>query len=321
MKTTASLPRAEIDNLPIGEAPFDSETDADVVLRTSDNILLFTQKSFLVYASPFFCQLFSGPPQEIHKGCTVCTVAEDQTTIRAILLLCAPIDVKADAILPALYNLKLHDALEKYGMGRPRKRLVSLFHTNAQQSLKAEPLRAFAIARFFKEDFGGVAKEAASQMLKYPLASWPDIPELKLITGREYQALMNYFLKCVDKATSVLSAWIDRGNGKSNQCSLECSSNVRSSTRCDLLERTEKPYRMLHILDSMKGEFVKDTRILLCKAPGADIEPELRYFLYEASGGACNGKQELKSPTVSYMAMEVAERVKAAISKVELVLD
>ncbi|KAK0192711.1 hypothetical protein F5146DRAFT_1136533 [Armillaria mellea] len=175
----------------VASAPFDSVEDADVVLRSSDNVEFFVFKAFLCYASSFFKNLFSdGNPDEIKDGLPVAPVVERAKIFRILLLFCYPGE------LPPLENLlevtELYDAVSKYCMDDVGKRMQkSLLKSTL---ILQEPVHLFAISVHY--GWRDVCEAAAKNTLFHPASDHPSIDELRLITGLDYRRLLDYHKRC-----------------------------------------------------------------------------------------------------------------------------
>ncbi|KAK0480637.1 hypothetical protein IW261DRAFT_1563320 [Armillaria novae-zelandiae] len=192
----------------VASAPFDSVEDADVILRSSDNVEFFVFKAFLCYASSFFNNLFSdGNPDEMKDGLPVAPVAERAKIFRILLLFCYPGEPPPPESL--LEVTELYDAVSKYGMDDVRKRMQkSLLRSSL---ILQEPVRLFAIS--VRHGWREVCEAAAKSTLFHPASDHPSIDELRLITGLDYQRLLDYHKRCGAAAeATVLHTFYSRRN-------------------------------------------------------------------------------------------------------------
>ena len=204
-------------------APFD-HSQADIILRSSDNIDFRVFKLFLSLASPFFETLFNIPQpadenadQEVKDGLAVIPVTEDSKTLDALLRFCYPCTLADDPDLEALKDaVDVLEAARKYSLDviekKARKAIVH------PKILEAESLRCFVIAHR-----GRLREEtllAARYTLTQPLIpSW--FQEIELLSATELLSLLTYHKKCGDAvyALSLDLLWIKIHYGTSQACS------------------------------------------------------------------------------------------------------
>ena len=204
-------------------APFD-HSQADIILRSSDNIDFRVFKLFLSLASPFFETLFNIPQpahenadQEVKDGLAVIPVTEDSKTLDALLRFCYPCTLADDPDLEALKDaVDVLEAARKYSLDviekKARKAIVH------PKILEAESLRCFVIAHR-----GRLREEtllAARYTLTQPLIpSW--FQEIELLTAADLLSLLTYHKKCGDAvyALSLDLLWIKIHYGTSQACS------------------------------------------------------------------------------------------------------
>jgi len=193
-------------------APFDNP-DADVILRSADNVDFRAFKSFLSYASPFFKGMFALPQvlegdnsNEIRDGLPVVRVMEGGQTLERLLMLCYPVD---SPCLDALGDVQtLLGAAMKYNVERAeknaRKWLIS------SKFVESEPLRVFGIAcRYGLEE---EARKAATSIIGRQIVNEGVENDLDHITGTQLFRLLQYQKKCVEALKNVFTnfSWIER---------------------------------------------------------------------------------------------------------------
>jgi hypothetical protein len=181
-------------------APFD-DPDADIILRSSDNVDFRIFKQFLTYASPVFRAMFSLPQvsqgdnsNEMKYGLPIIQVSEKRNTLERLLLMCYP----DNEMLPDIEKLEdVHALLQaaiKYNMGRVekgvRRRLI------APCFLNTASVRVFAIACQYQLE--EEARVAARSTVGKPMIGRPLAKELDLVTGRQICELLHYHEKCID---------------------------------------------------------------------------------------------------------------------------
>ncbi|KAJ7140786.1 hypothetical protein C8R44DRAFT_237366 [Mycena epipterygia] len=193
------------------QAPFDA-AEADVILRTSDEVDFRVFKIVLSLASPYFKDMF-GLPQILDSSQLDDPVhtAEDSTVIDKLLRFCYPC---ADPIIETLDELHtVIAAMMKYEMHEVVKRARQRLRSFA----KSDPVAVFAIScRWGWED---LAKTAARASLALPLRKFDkksSVKELKDLTGEQHQALLHYHLQCSVAATNVISdmEWMNNESSK-----------------------------------------------------------------------------------------------------------
>ncbi|KAK0458812.1 uncharacterized protein EV420DRAFT_1540683 [Desarmillaria tabescens] len=183
----------------IASTPFDVVEDADVILRSSDNVEFFVLKAFLSFASSFFKHMFSdGNPDEIKNGLPVAPVVETAKIIRKLLLFCYPGE-------PPLFEdvqevTELHEAVSKYCMDSVEKRIQKSLLKSPL--ILQEPVRLFAISVHY--GWREVCEAAAKNTLFHPASDHPSIKELRLITGLDYRRLLDYHKRCSAAAETTV---------------------------------------------------------------------------------------------------------------------
>lgn len=144
-------------------APFDRD-DADLILRSSDNIDFHVHRVILTLASPVFEGMFSIPqPPDMGSGRPVVDVSEDGEALDVLLRVCYPepdpelrsLDLIRRVLGAAMkYEMKAANVLAKSAIFKPRH-------------LKSRPLQIFAIAcRLGLEAEASLAAHSAVDMGK-----------------------------------------------------------------------------------------------------------------------------------------------------------
>lgn len=200
--------------------PFD-DPDADVILRTSDNIDFHVYKVILSYASQFFKTMFTLPSPSGRASDTgdtksgaektaqtqnssdtlgtqppVIDVQEKSDVIRLILECCYPID------RPPLHDVQLAsqvlEACEKYEFESVERYVRPIFKTFAVE----EPLRLYALScrNSWKED-----AELAAKMLLKQQFPFVYVRELSVLSADMYHRLIEYHRACGAAAASAIS--------------------------------------------------------------------------------------------------------------------
>ncbi len=153
-----------------------SDTTADVILISCDNIRLYAHKFILSLASPFFKDMFALAQAPTDEILPTVPMAEDGETIGHILRFCYPVKDPSFEEISALHRVIVVMA-RKY----LTEDLVIRARTELRKFFNAEPLRVFAIAYAmgWKEE----ATTAANMVIERPSSAKDDndIPELNLL--------------------------------------------------------------------------------------------------------------------------------------------
>jgi hypothetical protein len=195
-------------------APFD-HADADIILRSSDQVDFRAFKLLLSLSSPFFADIFTLPQPAAsspyadqcvsfdpltlrHRTIPVIQMAEDAQTLSLLLGLCLPPSVYAHPALVSLDLLhSLADAAAKFEMQgvqtHLKARLVS------PPFIDAQPLRVFAIA--YRYAWDDEARTAARFTLRHSL-DVPFVNELQFISAATFYKLREYHRVCGEVASS-----------------------------------------------------------------------------------------------------------------------
>ncbi|KIJ65528.1 hypothetical protein HYDPIDRAFT_27529 [Hydnomerulius pinastri MD-312] len=193
------------------DAPF-NRPNADVILRTADNVDFLFYKLLLSLASPFFANMFALPQPEpldnaadqTKYGLAVIPISETSNVIRKLLSFCSPV---YDTDVPALENLDIVmavlDAADKYDMKRVGKFVVKMI--TAPQFLEQEPMRVFAIACRYRAE--AETNIAARYMLRFAVWEPAYVAELDFISGSDYQRLVKYHASCGQAMTQLVRLW------------------------------------------------------------------------------------------------------------------
>ena len=176
--------------------PFDHD-DADIILRSSDQVDFHVHKIILSLSSPFFKSMFSlpqpneGVPEKHHP--IVVDMSEDRTTIEALLTFIYPAVVSDPPEFDSLD--KIMDAFvaaKKYDMAIASERLKQQF---AQSKFaKDDPVIAFCAAHSRK--LRDAARIAAMASLKYPMNLDKVAEKLQHIDGVAFYQLYKFHRAC-----------------------------------------------------------------------------------------------------------------------------
>jgi hypothetical protein len=148
----------------IASFPFDSSSDGDVLLRSSDGVQFRVHRIILATSSPFFKDMFSLPQEPTMDGLEALSTVpftENADTLDALLRAIYPVD-EPDLKLVQDIEHVMETAI-KYdvtkGISIMKKKLISCANK--------EPIRVFMIA--CRNRLGDVAKAAAEASLRRPI--------------------------------------------------------------------------------------------------------------------------------------------------------
>ncbi|CCL99814.1 uncharacterized protein FIBRA_01838 [Fibroporia radiculosa] len=168
--------------------PFDRD-DADVVLRSSDDVDFHVHKVILCLSSPFFDDMFGMPQpslseEDVHPDSRkpLVAVSEGSKTLRPLLLLCYPV---ADPPMTALSDVG--DLLEtsiKYEMAEFSNRMEQ----KLRDFIPEEPIGVYAIA--CRLDLEDTARAAAHASLRTVEIAYH--PELDKISAGAFYRLLEF---------------------------------------------------------------------------------------------------------------------------------
>jgi len=222
-KSIRSLPAIEIKLTTYGP-PFD-DADADVILRSSDDIHFYVYKAILAKASPFFRDILTmGQPKKDYVvdkrasripggvDAAVISVSHTSRTLAHLLTLCYPLDNPVFSTLAEM--LVVLEAAKKYDMERAYNVASRSFAQAVQQI--AHPAKAFNLACKYR--LANEARVAARSCLKNPMSLDDLDQELQYMDGPALHQLWRYHRKCSDAAGSLASGddytWITRKDGQ-----------------------------------------------------------------------------------------------------------
>ncbi|KZT67857.1 hypothetical protein DAEQUDRAFT_728629 [Daedalea quercina L-15889] len=190
--------------------PFEDNTRADTIIRSSDNIIFHVDCRLLAFASPVFSQVLCSPPKmsasnssETSQGITspngdvVHHFPEDGKTLSRLLQLSYPMsdpqlfdssgppgaDILKDAI--SLYN-----AARKYEVARA----IAFAKRACIDAAKASPVQLYLLAVQYHWD--EVAKDAALRAVYETSDRY--FPEMEYASAAAYRRLLVYRRKCRD---------------------------------------------------------------------------------------------------------------------------
>lgn len=166
MSTSSDL--SQNSGLKVADPPF-NDKEADVIIRTSDDVLFYMSKSLLSFASPHFANMFTLPPTTAAStlpsdhidGTPVVSVTEHSGTMSHFLSFCHPA-VPIPSLETPFEVLELYTAGDKY--------LVDSVKVFARKELgrliEDQPVGAYLVA--FHMGWKQEATGAAQESLKIP---------------------------------------------------------------------------------------------------------------------------------------------------------
>ncbi|KAG6381732.1 hypothetical protein JVT61DRAFT_336 [Boletus reticuloceps] len=234
-------------------APFD-HGKADIILRSSDNIDFRVFKLFLSLASSSLETLLHIPEsteasndREIKDGLVVIRMQANSKTLDTLLRFCYPCTLAEDPKLKVVEDLvDVLEASRKYSLDTIERKVHRALSNH--ETLKAEPLRCFAIARR-----GRAHKEtllAAKYTLTQPLIpSW--FQGIGLITATDLLALLTYHQKCGDTVYALKNdlSWIESHHRSSKACAWFSSEN-RPNPRSSETSKGKKGKKVVYSSES-----------------------------------------------------------------------
>ncbi|KAF9240600.1 hypothetical protein BU15DRAFT_73831 [Melanogaster broomeanus] len=238
--------------------PFDN-VDADVVLRSSDNVDFRVFKIILSLASLVFKDMFTLPQPDSQPPTSpsVIPVSESSAILAALLSLCYP------GTTPTFNSFKearaVADAAVKYDMSPVMQHLKDLI---ASCYVESSPLPLYALC--CRLGWKELAERAARQTLKIKDLGRPSlyIEEMEEMTAGSYHRLLAFHFACGEAAAGVGKSdkWIPT-NFQHGCC--KCGSYVIShipvqhyltETSCELLLRPD-PSTLLNTGSAFKNAF------------------------------------------------------------------
>jgi len=215
---TPTNPETQSPAIRNANAPFDA-ADADVILRSSDNVDFRTFKILLCLASPVFKSMFSlpqkqdeeGGKEEMLGGLPVVSMSEDSIAVERLLLCCHPISTGVDVVGDKIEDIVIAlEVAHKYDMEGAKRRAQAVLV--ASRFLDTEPIRIYAIAcRFRLRDEAKIAAKYALRIDAIP----PYAAELEYVTGGDLLRLQKYHQACGQAASGLIEyfkIWVVRSD-------------------------------------------------------------------------------------------------------------
>lgn len=198
-KVTAAAP-----NRTTARAPFDGKMVHDIIFTTSDHVDFYIAKTILVYASPFFADMFSlAQPEQRAGDLERIPVSEDSQVFAILMRYCYPV---ADPFICDLGQLEeVLEAAQKYQMSEGVELLRILLREYISESSpdpRSQALRVYAIACRLKCELeagqaAGLLKRLGcgnedSEIFAETVAGMAYISEMASLTAGAYRRLVDY---------------------------------------------------------------------------------------------------------------------------------
>ncbi|KIM56310.1 hypothetical protein SCLCIDRAFT_247661 [Scleroderma citrinum Foug A] len=195
-------------------SPFD-HPQADVILRSSDNIDFRVFKLFLSLASPVFETMFglpqpsegADPDEETKDGLPVVSVSEGSKTLDALLRFCYPSTLAEDPSLDDFtFATEILEAAKKYSLDAIERIVCKALFI--PKILEVDSLPCFAVAR--RADLHEQCVLAAKYSLRESLIP-TKFQGIHLISSTDLLALLTYHKNCANAVLALRSnlVWIE----------------------------------------------------------------------------------------------------------------
>ncbi|KAH7922635.1 hypothetical protein BV22DRAFT_645085 [Leucogyrophana mollusca] len=290
--------------------PFDNP-DADIILRSSDNVDLRVFRVILSLVSPIFKDMFSLPQPRSANGeplsvdLPIIPVTETSSTLENLLLYCYPGGV------PQVSNLEsasvILEAAIKYDMG-PVHRLIG---NTLLRFAESDPLSVYAI--FSRYGWRDEMQVAARRALELKGLGRPSlfVPEFKYTTVAEYHRLLSYHFHCgvaAQNAGDDLASTCDLYTG----CSMsQCHSKFVTVTGGS--QKNCSKWWTTYLDESRKELFLRPCGSTL-------MEPEI-FGAALTKASECSSCRTLAPVALTKIRTLYAVRVQEAVDKVKLDFD
>ena len=185
--------------------PFD-DTDADIILRSSDQVKFMVYKVILSKASPVFKTMFSLPQPQPATDTSqdprpIIDLAEDSRILAALLSVIYPHTFVTAEPLSLNDLISTLDLARKYDMATASRRLLLDFKDS--KVVQDNLVEAFCAA--YSRELGEAARIAARASLKHRL-TLDDVGEkLQYTNGPAFHALWKFHRACSAAAVSAIS--------------------------------------------------------------------------------------------------------------------
>ncbi|KAK2462717.1 hypothetical protein APHAL10511_005235 [Amanita phalloides] len=260
-----STPAQSTSSATDAQKPFDSSAKADIVLQSSDSVDFFVLKTLLSLASPILDDMVSSSQgdtageNDTRNGLRIVQLPMDSVTLHNLLPLIYPFSEQPIADIDVY--LKVANAAKTYGMNQVEERLRKQLETSSVMT--REPVRVFAVAVYlgWKEE----ARSAALKSLATPVKDLAQYEELKLISGADYQDLLQWRFKCHRAVASFLLS----DKAQSEQRVLDCALKRRFLANALLkqLEATDCPHSAVIMNDYTVVQAINNIEVYKYETP------------------------------------------------------
>ncbi|KAI0255965.1 hypothetical protein BJV78DRAFT_585561 [Lactifluus subvellereus] len=239
MTTTPNSERTGSTSPTVFGPPFD-DADADIILRSSDQVDFRVYKVILSKASLFFKDMFSlprhGGTATTPNSCTIVYLPESSKTLAALLTTIYPLapGLETDEERSLSDHLAAIEAAKKYDMAPASFHLLQDFENSA--CVKDSPVEAFCVA--YTLELREAAQMAAKASLKHRL-SLDDIGnELQHTNGPALFQLWQFHRACSSAAVTAIPdtnhfPWITRDANRQNSWWELAEPYSRRSCKCN----------------------------------------------------------------------------------------
>jgi hypothetical protein len=184
----------------VAEAPF-NDLEADLILRSSDDVHFYVVKKILTLASPIFADKFSTLPppshQKSHDVLQVVSLPEPSTILDLALRHIYPVrNPKTDT----LHNASV---LAEFAQNYNVEALGTFIAGYLTDSVERDPLGVYAIAVTYKYRLIGI--KAAQLCLNLPFLKLQS-PYLRCATAEHISELFRYHVACGEAASALASS-------------------------------------------------------------------------------------------------------------------
>jgi hypothetical protein len=194
------------------DPPFDDQ-NADVIVRSSDNVDFYVFKSLLAYSSSVFKDMFcvaQGCPnkEEMKDNLQVISTNESAETWRILLRFSYPSWAVGPPALNSLDEFSMAlESSRKYGMTGTEKMIVA--DLVAPRFVEIDPMRVFALA--YRFGLEAEARVAAKRSLHLSMIGRPYFVEMESMTAGTLHQLQQYHFQCAKVASDVAKdiEWIE----------------------------------------------------------------------------------------------------------------
>lgn len=194
----------------IAPSPFDQDSDSDVILASSDNVVFYSHKMLLALVSPVFKTMFTlpvGQSNDVYDGRPCIALAEDSDLLYLLLSWC---DQRCTTRCTTVSELeRVLEVADKYGMEAIMKH-VQKFMENIETT---NPIELFAISARFR--LGNLAQVAAKKSLNEPLSgliSMAGVPATRHLNAYSLRTLLQYHMNCSQEASRTATDidWLEQ---------------------------------------------------------------------------------------------------------------